>query len=331
MIKHTKHLLLAFMTVCATSVHGSDYWAESEKQTKQAHMDTLNSVGRFQLPKQEQQAVTELDLMDKVYDSSDKGDADLQAMLTKFRETYQTPSQFEEGMKKTVYDDGPEAGHRLIMEFSYVLMVFESLQYPSEQNGLWGYYYSLVKTMGIRISRPGVDEDRDDMITLANATYRVLSNVECLFEPDRNSSLSRTLQYANQQAKEWAKENKLKNSHIIVEKDAVIINTNDITSILGKIPARFISLECRKALGNEAALMLLSKLGACEQMNSLKLSLDDPSNDTLIAVSQFLRGKRALKKCEIEYSELCRMDLKRYESIQELDRILCCINPRMMD
>ena len=330
MLKHTKYLLLAFLTVFATSAHAS-YWAEHEKQTKQAHIDTLNSVSRFHLPQQDPQAMTELGLMDKVYASSDKDNVDLQAMLTKFRDVYQTPSQFEEGMKKTVYDDGPEAGHRLIMEFSYVLMVFESLQYPSEQNGLWGYYDSLIKTMGIRISRPGLNEDSDDMRKFEKATYRVLSNVECLFEPDRNRYLSQTLQYANQQANDWVKENKLKNSPIIVEKDAVIINTNDITSILGKIPAKFTSLECRKALDNEAGILLLSKLGACEQMNSLKLSLDDPSNDTLIAVSEFLRGKKALKTCKIEYSELCRMDLKRYETIRELDRILACINPRMMD
>lgn len=330
MLKHIKYLLLAFLTVFATSAHAS-YWAEHEKQTKQAHIDTLNSVSRFHLPQQDPQAMTELDLMDKVYASSDKDNVDLQTMLAKFRDVYQTPSQFEEGMKKTVYDDGPEAGHMLIMEFSYVLMVFESLQYPSEQNGLWGYYDSLVKTMGIRISRPGLNEDSDDMRKFEKATYRVLSNVECLFEPDRNRSLSQTLQYATQQANDWVKENKLKNSLLIVEKDAVILNTSDITTILDKIPARFASLECGKALGNEAALLLFSKLGACEQMNSLKLSLDDPSNETLIAVSQFLRGKKALKRCKIEYSELCRMDLKRYESIRELDRILACINPRMMD
>ncbi len=327
MLKTTKHLLIGCLTIWTTCAQASR--EDRDEQIKQAHRDTIAAVSRFALPQQERPVVTELELMEKVYAQSDKTNADLQAMLANFRATYQTVSKFQEAMKKTVYDKGPQLGHMLIKEFSYVLMAYAQLKSPSGRNPLFDYYYSLVKTIGIRMIRPSYNEDENDMRSLSSNTSNVLSDIECLFDEDRNKMLSDALHRGRQYANGWVKENKLADALVLVEKDHVIINTPDIKRVQDMIPVCFSSLECLHSLNDDAVFSLLTRIARSEP-TKLKLKLDNPSNVTLGAVEAFLRSKK-LKQCEVKYSELCRMDINRYDSIKSLDQLLSDLNPDMSD
>jgi hypothetical protein len=316
----TTVVIVGFMVSSIYGTHAS-LFAEMETETTAIQTETLAALSKTSWPLPPVGSTSEEEILARVYATAPQDNLAIQTMIEQFKEKYRTVSLFKFELEKTVAQNGPLAAHRLLLEFGNLLIHFEqeSDGYNLVQNPLYGYY-SLVYKMSLikRATECAYDEEAQQAIM--GELKMVHGEIEHLFDSRRERALWDNITYGNQWLKDWVQEKKDRSMTVKTSESDITVKADGAKTSISKIPAAVKVLSCSTELLDEPLMLLLKKLSLCHQLNSLDINLGMVSNNSLMALVGFLTIAKSLKKCEIDFSELHRLDVSKYKAIKDLDR-----------